>query len=224
MNKSIYNIALDLHNSIAPHVLPVKQGDSMRELKVTLVEDGSPYEITDDCSAVLYAVLPDGSSASVNMSLDDNVLFADIPAEWTVTVGEAECEIAVVASATNKTVRSPRFSIVISESLAGTLYDVYWDRCPNINSIQLRGDKRKYVADGRFEVTVTTTYTNDTYDWIIIPEEIAPENGLLVFANGLNFTDRGVVTYSAPGGRRDFRVFQSASQVGNGVTVIVRKV
>lgn len=224
MNKSVYSISLDLHTIVAPKVLPIKQGDTARELRVTLAEDGAPYEITSDCSAVLCAELPDGSSVSQNMSSADNTLTADIPSSWTEAVGEVECEVMIIAATTGKTIRSPRFSFVVTESLASSLYDVYWDRCPNISSISLRGNRRKYVSDGNFDLTVTTSYAENTYAFVIIPEALAPENGLDVYAKGLSFTDQGIAALDSPNGRKNYRIFQSYLQVGNGIKVNVRKV
>ena len=224
MNPSIYNISLDLHFGIAPHTLAIKQGDTSRKICVTLVENGAPYEIASDCSAVLCAELPDGSSVSLNMSTAANTLSTDIPSSWTEAVGEVECEVMIIADTTGKTIRSPRFSFVVEESLTSSLYDVYWARCPNIPSISLQGNQRKYVSDGNFDLTVATSYAENTYAFVIIPEALAPENGLDVYAKGLSFTDQGVAALDSPNGRKNYRVFQSYSQVGNGIKVNVRKV
>lgn len=224
MNQSIYNIALDLHHAAAPHVLPVKQGDTARELRVTLVEDGSPYEITDDCSAVLCAVLPDGSSATYNMAVENNEAAALIPSAWTVTAGEVECEVELIDDRSGKTIRSPRFSLVIAESLAGSMYAVFWDKAPG--SPILRRSQRKYVGDANFDVEIGgNAPTETTYLWLMIPEEIAPEHGLRILTPaGFGFTDMGVSSMTPPeGGSVSLRIFKSTVAVLGAVTVAVRK-
>lgn len=115
MNTSIYNISLDLHRATAPEALTVKRGDTAREVRVTLVEDGKPYEITSRCAAVLCAALPGGAD-TVALTIEGNVLTAAVPAAWIALSGEIGCEVRVYDE-DGGVVTSPRFSIIVSDTL-----------------------------------------------------------------------------------------------------------
>ena len=61
MNYSNYRASLDIHAAGSQAVLHAKQGDTKRQILVTLTEDGRPYLISSDCRAVFTAKKPDGS-------------------------------------------------------------------------------------------------------------------------------------------------------------------
>lgn len=117
MNKSVYRMSLDLHRSVSPHVLSVKQGDTAREMRITLTEDGKPYAVADDCSAECVAKLADGTVASFSLSAADNVLSGTVPPTWVVAEGMAECEIRVTKNDGTLVLSSPRFGILVSGAL-----------------------------------------------------------------------------------------------------------
>ncbi|MBR3422851.1 MAG: BppU family phage baseplate upper protein, partial [Clostridia bacterium] len=170
MNGSFYSISLDLHRAVAPHVLPVKQGDTGRYVRVALTEDGEPYRLTEDCSAKLYAKLPDGSVRRQNMAIGENTVRSVIPSEWTYATGEIECEIQVkgtVGSADGKIVTSPKFSILVGEAVSGTPYAVYWDMA---TTPSIRANNRINVSDANFDLTLESD-GSEKYAWILIPDE-----------------------------------------------------
>ncbi len=111
MNKSIYNIALDLHEQISPKALYVKRGDTVRELRVTITEDGKPYEVTSDVTSILCAILSTGSSVETAMTRDGNILTAVLPSSWTATDGEVRCDVSL--SSGSDSLRTPGFSIFV---------------------------------------------------------------------------------------------------------------
>ena len=111
MNTSIYNISLDLHEQISPKALYVKRGDTVRELRVTITEDGKPYEVTGDVTSILCAILPTGSTVEKAMTRDGNILVAVLPSSWTATDGEVRCEVSL--SSGSDSLLSPGFSIFV---------------------------------------------------------------------------------------------------------------
>ena len=115
MNKSVCSLSLDLHRAAAPAVLTVTRGDTARALRITLVEDGKPYEITSLCAAALCADLPGGADA-VALTIEGNVLTAAVPGTWCASAGEIRCEVRVYDKDAN-VVTSPRFSIIVSDTL-----------------------------------------------------------------------------------------------------------
>lgn len=223
MNTATYNIMLDLQSPVARDALYMKQGDSMRKVAVSIAEGGNPYELTDDCSAILCAKLPDGSEDTVNMTASNNVLEATIPVEWAVTAGELCCEIQIIGS-TDKMISTPRFSIIVSESFAARIYPVYWDICPNAQSVQFRTNRRKYVAAADFTVTIPYRGT-ESYAFLLIPSAIVPDSGLLFLTNGsLTFSDQGEQQKTTPDGTMKFHYYKSSTTVTADVPVTVKKV
>lgn len=223
MNKSIYNISLDLHNSIAPHVLPVKQGDTARELRVTLVEDGAPYAITSDCAISLIAFFPDETTGSVAMSKSEipGVLTVTIPAAWTETVGEIECEIRVSSNNSGgQRLTSPRFSLVVEEALDLYRYKVYWDRgqTPTIKEVQYVN-----VKDANFSVKVgVSSATSATYGWILVPAEIVPETGVYIAStNGIPWTYVDEEEHTHGGETVLYKVYRTSNNITTSVSPLV---
>ena len=219
MNYSNYNISLDLHHGISPHALPIKQGDTARMLNITLVEDGAPYEIAEGCTAILCVKLPDGTETATNMTLADNVASVLIPADWTAAVGEIVCEVEITDGVTMESLRSPLFSVVITESLTSTMYRVYYDRYPN--APRVLGSRSILTNTANFDVYIETPFRGEATGWLLIPEIIAPEGGLEILAEGVTFTDQGVSEVDTPYGVRSMRTFSTTAPVPN-IQVAVR--
>ncbi|MBQ6262129.1 MAG: BppU family phage baseplate upper protein [Clostridia bacterium] len=222
MNGSVYSISLDLHHTVAPHVLPVKQGDTARYLNVSLTEDGAPYALTEDCTAILYAKLPDGTVRRQNMAVEKSGVFSVIPSDWTYAAGDVECEVRIkgtVGSASGKTVTSPKFSILVGEAVSGTPYAVYWDMATNP---AISSNRRINVSDANFDLTLTSD-GSEKYAWLLIPDEIVPSGGLAFLTEGEEFTDQGTMQKYTPEGTVTFRGYRTASKVTEDVYVAVRE-
>lgn len=231
MNASVYNISLDLHHSIAPHVLPIKQGDSMRKLCVTLTEDGEPYEIASDCRVILCAVLPGGSTVRQGMTIrNNNTLTMIIPASWTASGGEIECEVQVVRQGVTGRITSPRFSIVVSESFFPNTDDTYVYFYKG-STAGYSEDYRVITFDCNFEIDFPET--SQQFGWISIPAALVPlvpgvsqnnPGNIFISATGgvqFNYTQDATV---AVGGRQVvFKVYKSVSTFGDGIHVSVRE-
>lgn len=120
MNKSIYNISLDLHEAVAAQRVFLKRGDTARELHITLCENGRPYEITSDCTAYLNGVLPTGTSQEAQMVRDGNTLRLGLNSAWTTTAGEIVCEVRVY-SGSSLLLISPTFSICVGAEYSASV-------------------------------------------------------------------------------------------------------
>ena len=178
MKGSVFSLYLDLHRAVAPEVLTVKRGDTARELRVTLVEDGSPYEITPRCAA---ALLSDISGAdAVEMAIDGNVLTTAIPAAWCASSGEIGCEVRVF-DPDGGAVTSPRFSIVVSDTLfADAGAEVYYGMLeePVVTSIH-RADallSMDHIKAGTESKVWTVTVPQDSTKQIVVAVPIDYRN------------------------------------------------
>ncbi len=87
MNTSKQYIQLDLNGQSSMEYVEVRQGDTAKVVSARLTESGTPYELTDDVTAVLAARKPDGSYLYTPAAQADNRLEATLPATFTAAVG-----------------------------------------------------------------------------------------------------------------------------------------
>ena len=171
MNGSIFRITLDLHRSAAPYVLFLKQGDTARGIGVTLVEDGAPYEITDGATAVCCAKLPDGSTVGAAMTKGAE-LFLSVPYEWTRATGEVQCEIRVFNETGGLILTSPRFSLVVTETLfSDAPIEVYYGIYKDWRDVRVPGAlaHARSVVPGEEAVERTVKVTGDDHLIVLVP-------------------------------------------------------
>ncbi len=174
MNGSINTISLDLHRSEAPRAIFVKKGDTVRGISAALVEDGKEYKTTSDCSAVLSAILPDGSAARTNMEIYQHRLHATIPAEWTENAGVIRCEVTLFGASPAIRLTSPMFSVVVVETLTAPddVLFAYWDKA----TAPMASSSRKIpITDANFDCRITSD--TNSYGWILIPKSLYPAPG-----------------------------------------------
>ena len=74
MNNKIHNIVLNLDKSVSDIMLEVMAGDTVNEIRATLMQNGKPYTVTSDCSAVFVAKISDDSVISGNCTISDSVI------------------------------------------------------------------------------------------------------------------------------------------------------
>lgn len=117
MNNSIYRFSLDLNNQDSQEYVTVRQGDTVKGLSVMLKESGTPYSITDGASAVLAAILTDGSYISEACTItEENRLEVVLPPELTADTGKhAACFVLTEGSAA---LASPGFTICVDPKAA----------------------------------------------------------------------------------------------------------
>ena len=116
MNDSIYRISLDMHECIVQKSLKVKKNDNARVLKISLVDNGKIFEIAEGCVATFRAKKPDGTVLFNNCTIENNVITYELTNQTSAVVGEVECEVTLYDS-DNKQITSPRFSLVVTDTL-----------------------------------------------------------------------------------------------------------
>ena len=116
MNYSNYRASLDIHAAGSQAVLHAKQGDTKRQILVTLTEDGRPYLIGSDCRAVFTAKKPDGSILFNDCAIEGNLISYSFTAQTTVLAGRLDCEIRLYG-ADNGLITSPGFDLIVDATV-----------------------------------------------------------------------------------------------------------
>ena len=119
MIQSTFRFSLDIHEAHSNVCLNVKKGDTnSRKLYITLMENGFPYEISDECYAVFTATKNDGKVLYNDCVIDDDTIIYELTPQTTASSGVMDCEIQLYG-ADDALLTSPRFLIVVDE----TVYD-----------------------------------------------------------------------------------------------------
>ena len=118
MKVSVYKISLDILESQSQYSLPMKKGDTSREIHITLRVGGMPYEIGEDCFAVFSGKKPDGKPLENNCVIKDNTIIYAITEQTTSASGLVDCEIKLYGAGSGL-ICSPRFSIIVDERVIG---------------------------------------------------------------------------------------------------------
>lgn len=118
MNYAYYRISLDVQDISAQVSLPVRRWDTGRELRVTLTENGAPYEIAEGCSAEFACIRPNGSVLKNPCEIVENGIRYNFTKLTTSMTGTMECEIRLL-SGDGELLTSPRFRMEVYS----TIYD-----------------------------------------------------------------------------------------------------
>lgn len=116
MKDPIVRITLDLHEVSADGVVSLKYGDAGSRIAISLSEKGFPYEITEDCYAVLTARKPDGSILYNHCDIADNTIFYEVTAQTTARVGRIPAEVKLYGPE-NRLITSATFHMAVYETI-----------------------------------------------------------------------------------------------------------
>jgi hypothetical protein len=144
MNKSIFKFSLDIHKPESQVLLNIKRLDASRDLHISLTENGRPYQITSDCSAVFTARKPDGNPIYNDCAIEGNVIVYEVTPQTVSCIGETSCEIRLFDN-DGGLITSPRFSILVDH----TIYngeDIV-ESAPEFDALQNRIDKADELYD-----------------------------------------------------------------------------
>lgn len=164
MNPAIYNIALDIHKLGTQVALPMVKGDNKRKIVVTLMEDGRPYKIDADCTAVFTAVKPDNNFIynDCEVDVENNIILYNITTQTTAALGEVRCQIKLL-NKSGEMLNSPEFSIVVADTL--------YNEEPILASSEefkaltnFLAKLQQKLADGEFKGEKGETGTTNYYD------------------------------------------------------------
>lgn len=117
MNNSSYKFTLDIHSTQSQISIPVKFGDTARELNISLADGAVPYVIADGSRAVFSAKKADGNVILNDCVIEDNARIRYQFTDQTANVeGVTHCEIRLYGG-DNKLITSPRFIMVVDERI-----------------------------------------------------------------------------------------------------------
>ena len=111
-----YRFTLDMHKSVSQISLPVRQYETNRRLLISFSNKGSPYTITDGCTAVLGATKADSNTLLDNCIIENNTTIVYEFNEQTASaLGIVECSI-ILYGPEGEVITSPHFIIVVSKN------------------------------------------------------------------------------------------------------------
>ena len=114
MNLAVYNITLDIHKSGSQVFLPMRKGDTSRQIVATLCENGRPYRLTEGCSAVFTAFKPDGKyiyNVCV-VDVENNVIIYPVTLQTTASEGMVNCQFQLIGN-NGEVLATPEFGITV---------------------------------------------------------------------------------------------------------------
>ena len=113
MTQPEIRISLDIHEVESQEALELKHLDSSKILKISLTDNGLPYEISEECRAIFIAKKADETYIINECFIEDNMIIYDITAQTTASTGTVECEIRLTGGEDNVLLTSPKFSIFV---------------------------------------------------------------------------------------------------------------
>ena len=144
MNSSVFKISLDIHKPESQDILYMKRLDASRAIHISLTENGRPYQITPDCSAVFTARKPDGNPIYNDCRIEGNVIIYDVTQQTVSCVGETGCEIRLFNNE-DGLITSPRFSILVDYTIYNGEEIV--ESAPEFDALQQRIEKSDKLYD-----------------------------------------------------------------------------
>ena len=92
MERSVFDITLDLQRNCSVPEITVQRGDTHRTLRFFLADGGKPYDLTG-VRAVLTAQKPDGSHLFNECTVAEDKLCYDLTSQTTSCPGQVECQL-----------------------------------------------------------------------------------------------------------------------------------
>ena len=149
MNSSNYKLFLDVQKAVSGKQLEVKQGDTKRELWVTLTDGDAPYSITEECYAVFTAAKPDGTFIANPCRILGNTIVYDLTPQTLAAAGYCDCEIRLYG-ADDGLLTSARFGLSVQEPALGD-EDVIQSET-EVNALtQLIGDAAQVIRESELQ-------------------------------------------------------------------------
>ena len=116
MNFSNYRLSLDIHETESGLSLRAKKGDTIRKLYVTLMDGGSPYRITEDCTAAFTARKPDDTVIFNEAAIENNAIVYELTPQTTAAAGQVRCEVRLYGG-DGRLITSPRFFLDVDDTV-----------------------------------------------------------------------------------------------------------
>lgn len=149
MNYSSYRFTLDIHSTQSQVSIPVKLGDTARELYISLADGALPYVISDGSRAVFSAVKADGSRLLNDCTILNNAKVYYPFTDRTANVpGIMNCEILLYGK-DGRLISSPRFIMVVDERVNYDYDEFEGDEKTTIDNIISAEQERAQAEEAR---------------------------------------------------------------------------
>ena len=116
MISSKHFITLDLQKQSTSVIIPLKRGETGKQIVISLADGGFPYTITSDCYAVLTAEKPDGNVLYNHCTIDRNTIIYDVTEQTTAVVGTFSAAINLYG-ADDTLLVSAKFRIIVDGTI-----------------------------------------------------------------------------------------------------------
>ena len=110
------DISLDVLRLQSQGSLQVMLGDTARRIRFFLHEQGEPYELSSEVTAVLGAKKPDGTCLFQHCSVESGQIYYDFDPQFAAAVGTVFCELRLYGE-DGKLLTSPRFSVMVTDTV-----------------------------------------------------------------------------------------------------------
>jgi len=93
MERSVFDITLEMQSDYSTAEVTVNRGDTHRTLRLHLTDGGRPYPLEEDVRAVLTAAKPDGTHLYNACRVEAGVVLYDLTPQTTVLPGQVACQL-----------------------------------------------------------------------------------------------------------------------------------
>lgn len=181
MNISKTRISLDVRDMESQLSVSAKQGDTSRELIVSLVDHCKPYNICEDCYATFTARKEDNTYIHDSCVIQNNQIIYDFSAQLTAAIGIVLCEITLYDN-NDEIITSPRFTLYVYQAVLSETSNtiVSSDSFTVLNNLILDANEAiknaneaaANVVDGEdgasaYEIAVANGYSGTEAEWLV---------------------------------------------------------
>lgn len=129
MNYSVYRFTLDIHKTKSEVSIPIIFGDTKIKFYISLNDGGTPYKITEGCTAQLACRQPSGKNFLHDCIIEDNriVYIFDQPYDQRIPdeVGITMCDVRLKIPTSDSLedprkapkLTTPKFSVIVEEKV-----------------------------------------------------------------------------------------------------------
>ena len=115
MERSVFDITLDLQRSYTPGDITVKRGDTHRVLRIYLADGGKPYSL-QNVNAVMTARKPDGSHLFNACSVAGDRVLYHLTGQTTACPGQVECQLRLYG-AEDALLHTAAFTLTVEDTV-----------------------------------------------------------------------------------------------------------
>ena len=154
MIDSCIRMTLDLRQDNMSQTVKVKRSDTGRVLRISLADDGAPYQIEPDCFVVFTAKKPDKTVLFNDCTVENNEVIYEFTEQTTASVGRMPVEIRVYGG-DGKLITSARFYLDVTDTVYHAEDILSQDEMDAVDAliretVAVKNDIENKLANGEF--------------------------------------------------------------------------